>query len=346
MRAATAGVHLHVHASVDWSGRTIRSRWRASPTSTTTRPFRSRSSWDPEAPSTTSPSSTGRTSGPPWMRGTSTPGSGTASTAGRSSRSASSTATRRRARSAASGRSRCLMASTASAGGTGRRPESGSGRRSGAPVSPASATPYPSYPFLHLGSKGDFVAWAQQLLAGGGYGVPINGYFQAPTQAAVFAFQADHGLPQTGNLDVPTWGPLLQNKPLAVRWTKGRAAPARRPGIAPAAVGGCQPSATRSRRRGAAGRLAGSPSDRSSRPARGLSRPRYSGLPAGSLGASRASTGRPRTLSTVGTTATPYLRARSGRSLTSSFSSGSDSASPRRRSQSWHSEQSGWVNST
>jgi Putative peptidoglycan binding domain len=93
----------------------------------------------------------------------------------------------------------------------------------GQPVSPAATTPYPSYPFLHLGSKGDFVAWAQQLLAGGGYTVPINGYLQAPTQAAIYAFQADHGLPQTGNLDVPTWGPLLQNQPLAVTWTTGGA---------------------------------------------------------------------------------------------------------------------------
>jgi len=38
-------------------------------------------------------------------------------------------------------------------------------------------------PFLHLGSKGDFVAWAQQLLAGGGYTVPVSGYFQSSTQA-------------------------------------------------------------------------------------------------------------------------------------------------------------------
>jgi len=91
----------------------------------------------------------------------------------------------------------------------------------GQPVSPASAAPYPSYPFLHLGSKGDFVAWAQQLLAGGGYSVPVSGYFQASTQLAVYAFQRDHGLSQTGNLDVPTWGPLLQNAPLPVRWVKG-----------------------------------------------------------------------------------------------------------------------------
>jgi peptidoglycan hydrolase-like protein with peptidoglycan-binding domain len=61
------------------------------------------------------------------------------------------------------------------------------------------------------------------LLAGGGYTVPVSGYFQASTQTAVYAFQRDHGLPQTGNLDVPTWGPLMQNKPLAVRWTTGGA---------------------------------------------------------------------------------------------------------------------------
>ncbi len=100
----------------------------------------------------------------------------------------------------------------------------------GQPVSPASAGPYPSYPFLHLGSKGDFVAWAQQLLAGGGYTVPVSGYFQTSTQLAVYAFQRDHGLPQTGNLDVPTWGPLQQNTPLAVRWTTGGAVAAGKSG--------------------------------------------------------------------------------------------------------------------
>jgi hypothetical protein len=93
----------------------------------------------------------------------------------------------------------------------------------GAPVSPAAVTPYPSYPFLRLGSKGDFVAWAQQLLAGAGISVPITGYYQGSTQAAVSSFQAAHGLPQTGNLDVPTWPVLLQSDPLPVRWTKGGA---------------------------------------------------------------------------------------------------------------------------
>jgi hypothetical protein len=92
-----------------------------------------------------------------------------------------------------------------------------------APVAPAAVTPYPSYPFLRLGSKGDFVAWAQQLLAGAGYTVPINGYFQAPTQSALLSFQAANGLAQTGYLDVPTWDVLLRGKPLAVRWTNGGA---------------------------------------------------------------------------------------------------------------------------
>jgi len=98
------------------------------------------------------------------------------------------------------------------------------------PVSPASAGPYPSYPFLHTGSKGDFVAWAQQLLAGGGYTVPVSGYFQNSTRAVVVAFQQAKGLPMTGNLDVPTWGPLLQNTPLAVRWTNGGAVAAGKAG--------------------------------------------------------------------------------------------------------------------
>src|SRR4029450_6771416 len=66
-----------------------------------------------------------------------------------------------------------------------------------APVSPAAVTPYPSYPFLRLGSKGDFVAWAQQLLAGGGYTVPISGYFQTSTQVAVYALQPHHAPTQT-----------------------------------------------------------------------------------------------------------------------------------------------------
>jgi Putative peptidoglycan binding domain len=104
----------------------------------------------------------------------------------------------------------------------------------GAPVSaPVGYAPYNSYPFLRLGSKGDLVAWAQQLLAGGGYSTPITGYFQSSTQSAVYAFQAAKGLTPSGNIDVPTWDLLLQNPPLAVRWTKGGAVAASGPNALP-----------------------------------------------------------------------------------------------------------------
>jgi hypothetical protein len=104
----------------------------------------------------------------------------------------------------------------------------------GAPVAaPAGYAPYNSYPFLRLGSKGDLVAWAQQLLAGGGYSTPITGYFQAPTQSAVYSFQSAKGLAQTGNIDVPTWVLLLQNPPLPVRWTSGGAVAASGPNALP-----------------------------------------------------------------------------------------------------------------
>jgi hypothetical protein len=90
--------------------------------------------------------------------------------------------------------------------------------------------PYESFPFLRQGSKGDLVAWAQQLLAGGGYSTPISGYFEAPTRSAVLALQASKGLAQTGNIDVPTWNVLLTFEPLPVVWTRSGAYPARRGG--------------------------------------------------------------------------------------------------------------------
>ena len=93
-----------------------------------------------------------------------------------------------------------------------------------APVAPIPGyQPYDSFPFLRLGSKGDLVAWAQQLLAGGGYSTPITGYFEAPTRTAVVALQAARSLAQTGSIDVPTWNVLLTHTPLKVRWTKSGA---------------------------------------------------------------------------------------------------------------------------
>jgi hypothetical protein len=94
---------------------------------------------------------------------------------------------------------------------------------SGTVAAPAGYVPYNSYPLLRVGSKGDVVAWAQQLLVGGGYSTPISGYFQAPTQSALLSFQADHGLPQSAILDTQTWDQLKNNQPQAVRWTTGGA---------------------------------------------------------------------------------------------------------------------------
>ena len=87
--------------------------------------------------------------------------------------------------------------------------------------------PYDSFPFLRQGSKGDIVAWAQQLLVGGGYTTPINGYFEAATRSAVLSLQASKGIYQSGNIDVPTWQALLTFEPQPVIWTRSGAYPAR-----------------------------------------------------------------------------------------------------------------------
>ncbi len=79
---------------------------------------------------------------------------------------------------------------------------------------------YDSYPTLRPGAKGDLVAWAQQLLAGGGYSTPITGYYESPTRSAVSALQFQRGLPATGSIDAATWRLMLEFEPLAVRWTK------------------------------------------------------------------------------------------------------------------------------
>jgi hypothetical protein len=83
---------------------------------------------------------------------------------------------------------------------------------------------YDSFPFLKQGSSGDAVVWAQQHLAGGGYMGKVTGYFKANTRSAVIAFQADHGLSQTGQVNGATWKAMLASlDPLKVRWTKAGA---------------------------------------------------------------------------------------------------------------------------
>ena len=76
------------------------------------------------------------------------------------------------------------------------------------------------YPVLRPRSKGDLVAWAQQLLAGGGFSTPVSGYYEGPTKSAVNRLQAAKGLPQTGSIDAATWDAMLRFQPLSVRWTK------------------------------------------------------------------------------------------------------------------------------
>ena len=99
-------------------------------------------------------------------------------------------------------------------------------------VAPLSSTLiYDSYPTLRPGSKGDLVAWAQQLLAGGGYSTPITGYFEAPTRTAVSSLQSQRGLPETGSIDSATWRVMLEFEALPVRWTKGGAVAASGSGV-------------------------------------------------------------------------------------------------------------------
>lgn len=92
----------------------------------------------------------------------------------------------------------------------------------------APAPPIPGYqprvgwPTLTLGSRGDRVVWAQQLLVGAGHRQPVTGYFGNTTVASVRAFQAARGLPQTGGIDDATWPVLLRHNPAPVRWVVRR----------------------------------------------------------------------------------------------------------------------------
>jgi hypothetical protein len=67
-------------------------------------------------------------------------------------------------------------------------------------------------------AKGDLVVWAQEHLITAGYPLAVDGDFGLQTQTAVAQFQAAHGLPATGVLDVGTWGTLLKYKPATVHW--------------------------------------------------------------------------------------------------------------------------------
>lgn len=89
-----------------------------------------------------------------------------------------------------------------------------------APLIPAAA-PYPvlgASSSGRVGSKGDLVVWAQELLSGGGYTVPISGEYGRATARAVAIAQQDALLPVTGRLDDATWRFILAFDPVVPRW--------------------------------------------------------------------------------------------------------------------------------
>ncbi len=78
-------------------------------------------------------------------------------------------------------------------------------------------------PLFSQGSKGDQVVWMQEHLAAAQPQTPTTGVFDAATTAALTAFQAAKGLPQTGSTDPATWLALLALTPVAVDWTANAA---------------------------------------------------------------------------------------------------------------------------
>lgn len=94
----------------------------------------------------------------------------------------------------------------------------------GAALSPLSVAP-PTPPTLRagsggkVGSRGDLVVWAQEHLVGAGQKIAVDGAYGSGTAAAVSAFQASAGLPQTGQVDAATWPALLRVTPVMRDWT-------------------------------------------------------------------------------------------------------------------------------
>jgi hypothetical protein len=77
-------------------------------------------------------------------------------------------------------------------------------------------------PVLRRKYRSDIVVWAQQHLLKLGLLHEVNGNFGAATQIAVQNFQANNGLPVTGQIDALTWQRLLQTGPATVRWSARR----------------------------------------------------------------------------------------------------------------------------
>jgi hypothetical protein len=78
-------------------------------------------------------------------------------------------------------------------------------------------------PLFSAGAKGDQIVWLQEHLAAAEPQTPTTGLFDAQTAAALIAFQASRGLPQSGTTDPATWAALLALTPVAVDWTANAA---------------------------------------------------------------------------------------------------------------------------
>ena len=76
------------------------------------------------------------------------------------------------------------------------------------------------FPVLGRGARGDYIVWAQQHLVAAGAALKPDGIFSPETERAVEAFQAQSGLPVTGDLDAATWRALLARDPVPVSWKK------------------------------------------------------------------------------------------------------------------------------
>jgi peptidoglycan hydrolase-like protein with peptidoglycan-binding domain len=86
-------------------------------------------------------------------------------------------------------------------------------------------TPSQDLPLLAKGKKGDEVLWMQEHLAAADPTTPMNGVFDAATDAALRNFQTQRGLQPTGQTDAPTWPPLLALTPVQVMWTSNSGSP-------------------------------------------------------------------------------------------------------------------------
>jgi len=87
-----------------------------------------------------------------------------------------------------------------------------------APLRATAAPADPGWPPLRRGSRGDYVLWLQQHLAGAGATVSQDGVYGSRTSTAVRTFQISRGIVPTGAMDAATWRALLRLRPAEPDW--------------------------------------------------------------------------------------------------------------------------------